>query len=99
LQTVILIPKNLQSKISELESESKTVVTVFLEDKIIGVIAVADIIRENAKNIVKQLYLLIGKEIILLGGDNERTVKAIAKKLDIKKCFFASVTSRKSREN
>jgi len=87
LQTVILIPKNLQSKISELESEGKTVVTVFLEDKIIGVIAVADIIRENAKNIVKQLYLLIGKEITLLGVDNERTVKAIAKKLD-NKCFF-----------
>ena len=72
-----------QSKIFELESEGKTVVTVFSEDKLIGIIAVADIVRENAMQIVKQIQSM-GKEIILLSGDNKRTVNAIAKKLNIK---------------
>lgn len=75
--------KKFQSKIFELESEGKTVVTVFSEDKLIGIIAVADIIRENAIQIVKQIQSM-GKEIILLSGDNKRTVNAIARKLNIK---------------
>lgn len=82
----IVIPKKLESKIFELESEGKTVVTVFIEDKMIGLIAVSDIIRENAVDIIKQLHLM-EKEIILLSGDNERTANAIAKKLGIKNVF------------
>lgn len=81
-----VIPKDLELKTFELESEGKTVVAVFIDDKIIGLVAVADIIRENAVDIVKQLHLM-GKEIILLSGDNERTVNAIAKKLGIKNVF------------
>jgi Cu+-exporting ATPase len=77
------IIEKFQSKIFELESEGKTVVTVFSEDKLIGIIAVADIIRENAIQIVKQIQSM-GKEIILLSGDNKRTVNAIARKLNIK---------------
>ncbi|MER5175888.1 MAG: copper-translocating P-type ATPase [Candidatus Nitrosocosmicus sp.] len=85
LQSTI-IPKKLESKIFELELEGKTVVAVFIEDKMIGLIAVSDIIRENAVDIVKQLELM-EKEIILLSGDNERTANAIAKKLGIKNVF------------
>ena len=50
-----------------------------MEDKIIGLVAVADTLRENAVDIVRQLHLM-GKETILLSGDNERTANAIAKK-------------------
>ncbi|HEX2408962.1 MAG TPA: heavy metal translocating P-type ATPase, partial [Nitrososphaeraceae archaeon] len=39
------IPENLQNKIFELEKEGKTVVSVFVEDKLIGIITVADTIR------------------------------------------------------
>jgi len=86
LSAAVLIPKNIESKISKLELEGKTVVAVFLEDKIIGIIAVADIIRESAKDIVKKLDLM-GIDLILLSGDNERTANAIAKKLEIKNVF------------
>jgi len=76
------ISKKSLSKILELESEGKTVITVFAEDKLIGLIAVADIIRENAIHIVKQIHSM-GKEIILLSGDNQRTVNSIAQRLGI----------------
>jgi len=89
------IPKELDSKISQLESEGKTVVTVFIDDKIIGLVAVADNVRENAVDIIKQLRLM-GKEIILLTGDNERTANAIAKKLNIKNVFSQVLPQEKA---
>jgi len=89
------IPKELDSKISQLESEGKTVVTVFIDDKIIGLVAVADKVRESAVDIIKQLRLM-GKEIILLTGDNERTANAIAKKLNIKNVFSQVLPQEKA---
>jgi len=89
------IPKELDSKISQLESEGKTVVTVFIDDKIIGLVAVADKVRENAVDIIKQLHLM-GKEIIMLTGDNQRTAKAIAKKLNIKNVFSQVLPQEKA---
>ncbi len=91
------IPKELESKIFELESECKTVVTVLIEGNIIGLIAVADTIRENAVDMVKQLHLM-GKEVILLTGDNERTANAIGKKLDIKNVFFQVLPQGKAEK-
>ena len=41
------IPETFQTKIMELEKEGKTVVTVFVEEKLIRLIAVADTIRDN----------------------------------------------------
>jgi P-type Cu+ transporter len=84
--TPTIISNQLESKILELESDGKTVVTIIIEDKIIGLVAVADMVRENASDIVKQLHLM-GKEIILLSGDNERAANTIAKKLGIKNVF------------
>jgi P-type Cu+ transporter len=71
-----------KSKIFELEAQGKTVVTVFISDKLIGIIAVADTLRDDAISVVKQIQSM-GKQVILLTGDNERTAKAIAKKLNI----------------
>ena len=79
-----LISQDIQSKIENLESEGKTVVLVFVEDALVGLIAVADTIREDAKYIVKEIKKM-KKEIILISGDNERTANAIAKKLGIEK--------------
>jgi len=89
------IPKELNSKISQLESEGKTVVTVFIDDKIIGLVAVADKVRESAVDIIKQLRLM-GKEIIMLTGDNQRTANAIAKKLNIKNVFSQVLPQEKT---
>jgi P-type Cu+ transporter len=74
-----------QHKITELESEGKTVVTVFVEDKLAGLIAVADILRENAKQVIDKIQYDMKKEVILMSGDNKTTANAIARKLDITK--------------
>jgi Cu+-exporting ATPase len=72
----------MQLRISELESQGKTVVAVFIEEKLAGLIAVADTLRENAKQVIDELKRDV-KEVILMSGDNERTAKAIARKVGI----------------
>lgn len=91
------IPKRLRSRISELESEGKTVVTVFTEDKLAGVIAVADTLRDNARSIVDELKSS-GKDVILMTGDNERTAGAIAKKLGINNVMAQVFPQTKAQE-
>lgn len=76
------ISQEIAGKITELESEGKTVVTVYVEDRLVGIIAVADTLRESSEHIVDEIKHM-GKEIILMSGDNERTAKAIARKAGI----------------
>lgn len=77
-----ILTTSLQSKISELESDGKTVIIVIIEDRLAGYIAVADTLRHNAKEVVSKLKGA-GKKVILLTGDNERIANSIAKKLGI----------------
>lgn len=81
----------------ELESEGKTVVAVFTEDKLAGVIVVADTLRDNARRIVEELKSS-AKEVILMTGDNERTADAIARKLGINNVMAQVFPQTKAEE-
>lgn len=95
-----IIPQQLQSKITELESEGKTVVAVFVENKLAGLIAVADTLRENAKYMIDEIKRMEQKKynIILLTGDNERTATVIAKELGISNVLAEVLPERKAQE-
>jgi len=70
----------LEEKISFLENEGKTVMILVLNRKIIGLIAVADTLKEFSKKAVQKLHKM-GKEVIMITGDNKRTADAIAKQV------------------
>ncbi len=92
----------MQSKITELESEGKTVVAVFVEDKqLVGLIAVADTLRENAKYMIDEIKHMEQKKynIILMSGDNERTATAIAKELGISNVLAEVLPARKAQRS
>jgi Cu+-exporting ATPase len=89
------IPEEIRQRISELETDGKTVVTVLVEDSLIGIIAVADTLRQNSMEIVRQIHSM-GKETILLSGDNKRTAKAIAKKVGIKSVLAEVLPEQKA---
>ncbi|MGC1134078.1 MAG: HAD-IC family P-type ATPase [Nitrososphaeraceae archaeon] len=91
------IPQNMQKKIAELEAEGKTVVTIFVEGKFAGLIAVADTLRENAKYIVDEIKKM-NKDVLLLSGDNKRTADAIAKKVGIDKVMAQVSPQTKAEE-
>lgn len=74
--------KALENKVSELEEDGKTVVFVSANGVLSGVIAVADTLKEHAVEAVKALKQM-GIGVVMLTGDNERTGRAIARKLGI----------------
>ncbi|MFH0832349.1 MAG: heavy metal translocating P-type ATPase [Candidatus Aenigmatarchaeota archaeon] len=84
-------------KISNVEDEGKTVMILALNKKIIGLIAVADTIKDNAKNAVRQLHDM-GKEVVMITGDNKRTAGAVAKKLEIDNVLADVLPGDKEKE-
>ena len=64
-------------EIRRLESEGKTVIFIADGDSLLGVIGVADTLRENSAEAVESLQRM-GIEVYMMTGDNERTAQAIA---------------------
>ena len=75
-QSQTKIPEKIKSQAEKLAEEGKTPL-MFLKNGILaGMIAVADVIREDSPQAVKELQNM-GIEVVMLTGDNERTAKAI----------------------
>ncbi len=72
----------LADQIDKLENQGKTVMLLASKSKMIGVIAVADTVKDSAKKAVEKLQEM-GLEVVMITGDNQRTADAIAKKLGI----------------
>lgn len=70
------------SEVEDLRNEGKTVVLVGTPDRIMGVIALRDEPRPEAKDIIRDLHEM-GVEVLMLTGDNEETAQAIAAELGI----------------
>jgi len=66
-----------ENKITQLENEGKTTIILAVEKNILGVIAIADTLKNHAKETVRTLHDL-GKKVFIITGDNERVGKAIA---------------------
>ncbi|MDO8140336.1 MAG: cation-translocating P-type ATPase [Candidatus Brocadiales bacterium] len=73
----------IQAQISELENQGKTIVLLGSREGPLGVIAVADKVRVEAKSVIQMLKHLGIERIIMLTGDNEGTAAEIARETDI----------------
>jgi P-type Cu+ transporter len=71
------------SILSSLEQEGKTATLVSIDGGLSGMIAMADTVKESAREAIDSLKNKMGIEVIMLTGDNERTARAIASKLGI----------------
>ena len=69
---------DLSGIIEKLQSQGKTVLVVILNRETAGLIAVADTLKDNSAEAVKEMKKL-GLMVYMLTGDNQRTAKAIAK--------------------
>jgi len=82
-QNDITIPNELASKGNHLKLEAKTVVYLGCQNMAVGIIAVADKVKETTTSAIQKLQQM-GIDIHMLTGDNEQTAKAIANKVGIK---------------
>ncbi|MBA2655317.1 MAG: heavy metal translocating P-type ATPase [Gammaproteobacteria bacterium] len=71
-----------EEPMQRLEAEGKTAMLVACDQSLIGIIAVADTLKPEAKEAIASLQA-DGIEVIMLTGDNQRTANAIAKQLGI----------------
>lgn len=89
--------KKIEGKIKKLEKNGKTVMMISLNGEIIGLIAVADTLKEYSKKAIDELHKM-GKEVVMITGDNERTGKAIAQQLGIKRVLAEVLPKDKASE-
>ena len=86
-----------EKNIQKLEGEGKTVMLLAVNTKISGLIAVADTLKDKSKEAVQQLHAL-GKEVVMITGDNKRTGEAIARQLGITKVLAEVLPADKAKE-
>lgn len=82
--------------IRDLEEQGKTVMILSEGKKLLGLIAVADTIKETSSEAVKQLQDL-GIKVYMITGDNKRTAKAIAEQSGIKDVFAEVLPEDKAK--
>lgn len=85
-----------ETVISGLEEKGNTVMLVARDKKFIGLIAVADTLKENAEGVVKGLKAE-GIQVVMLTGDNEKTARAIGAKVGIERIVANVLPGEKSK--
>ncbi len=93
----IEVGTSIDSILSRLEQEAKTATLVSIDNKLSGIIAMADTVKESAREAIDSLTNNMGIEVIMMTGDNERTAKAIASKLGINR-IIAQVLPQQKEE-
>lgn len=78
ISSLINISNDISSRADSLSEEGKTPLFFMLDNKLLGIIAVADVIKEESPQAIKQLQNM-GIKVVMLTGDNERTAKAVGK--------------------
>ena len=77
------LPGEVKSKVEELESQGNTTMLVQQNDKLIGIITLMDVARQDAKETLAQLKKIGIRKMIMLTGDNQKVAEAIAKDIGI----------------
>jgi len=89
--------KSLEDDLKHLEEEAKTVTLVAVNKKIAGAVAVADTLKEDSVQAVRELEG-IGLRTTMLTGDNKRTAEAIAKKMGMSRVLAEVLPDQKVKE-
>ncbi len=84
-----------KDKIDKLSGQGKTVVFVLIENKLVGAIALGDIIREESKEAIKQLKEM-GVKPMMLTGDNKQVAKWVADELGLDDYFAEVLPDKKA---
>ena len=82
ISTQAAVPQDLQSKAEALAGQGKTPLFFSQNGALLGVIAVADVIKEDSPQAVKELQNM-GIRVVMLTGDNQRTAQAIGKQAGV----------------
>lgn len=82
ISDTVSVSDEIKRKAEQLAEEGKTTLFFSKDEKLIGIVAVADVIKEDSPRAVKELQNM-GIRVVMLTGDNERTAKAIGQQAGV----------------
>ena len=77
---------SVKDQLVNLADQGKTPMFVAFDNKLVGIIAVADTLKEDSEKAIQTLHRL-GLEVVMMTGDNKRTAEAIAKLVNVDRIF------------
>ena len=83
ISTIVTIPEEIKTKANALAKEGKTPLYFVEDNKLLGLIAVADVVKDDSLSAIKELNDM-GIETVMLTGDNYATAQAIGKEVGVK---------------
>ena len=83
ISTIVTIPEEIKTKANALAKEGKTSLYFVKDSKLLGMIAVADVVKDDSLSSIKELNDM-GIETVMLTGDNYATAQAIGKEVGVK---------------
>jgi Cu+-exporting ATPase len=89
--------EGLESRITELEDQGKTAMLMAVEDKLAGILAVADTVKESSPEAIADLQNM-GIEVYMITGDNHRTAEAIARQVGIRHVLAEVLPENKAEQ-
>jgi len=87
----------LASEVARLQNEAKTAMLVAVDEKVEGVIAVADTLKDGSQEAIAELHKM-GLKVAMITGDNQKTAEAIAKQVGIDQVLAEVLPEGKSSE-
>ncbi len=94
IEKVAPVSEELKEKASTLAGEGKTPLFFAEDSRAVGLIAVADVVKEDSPEAVKEL-LQMGVSVVMLTGDNEKTARAIASRVGIREVVAGILPNEK----
>ena len=82
IKTLVKITSDVQTKYEHLAEEGKTPLFFAMDGKLLGIIAVADVIKDDSAEAIRQLENM-GIHVVMLTGDNEKTANAIGRQAGV----------------
>ena len=89
--------EEIEKLISQIEEQGKTVMILATNSEILGLIGVADTIKETSKEAIERLKIQ-GLEVYMITGDNQKTARAIASQVGISNVLAEVLPEQKAEE-
>lgn len=89
--------QGMEAESDRLASEGKTLMYIAIDGRISGIIAVADVAKENSMKAIDKLHKM-GKKVAMITGDNRRIAEAIAKQVGIDRILAEILPQDKANE-
>lgn len=82
IRKYVSLPEDMKTAAESLAEDGKTPLFFGMEEQLLGIIAVADVIKEDSRQAVEELQHM-GIHVVMLTGDNEKTARAIGKQAGV----------------